>query len=154
MAKEIERKFLLKNDSWRAGASGTFYCQGYISRDKDRAVRIRIIEDKSFLTVKRLISETVRMEFEYDIPVADARVMLEEICEKPLIEKKRYRISHRDFVWEIDEFFGENAGLVVAEIELTDEDQAFEKPDWIGEEVTNDFRYLNVNLVRHPYTRW
>lgn len=154
MAKEIERKFLLKTDAWRMGTSGTLCRQGYISRDQDRAVRIRIIGDNAFLTVKRLMSEAVRLEFEYQIPAQDAREMLEKICEKPLIEKNRYRIEHKGFVWEIDEFLGENAGLVVAEIELIDEGQPFEKPDWIGEEVTGDFRYLNVNLVRHPYSKW
>jgi adenylate cyclase len=154
MAKEIERKYLLADASWRTGALGTLYRQGYVSIEHDRAVRIRIIENRAFLTVKRLLSNRERLEFEYAIPVADAHILLEDVCKKPLIEKIRYRIAHRGFIWEIDEFLGENKGLIVAEIELDFEDQTFEKPAWISNEVTDDARYLNVNLVRHPYSTW
>jgi adenylate cyclase len=154
MAIEIERKFLVQDISWRMGASGKLYRQGYLSIQQDRAVRIRVIENHAFLTVKRLVSCRERLEFEYEIPVEDACVMLEDVCVKPLIEKIRYPIVHQGLVWEVDEFLGENAGLVIAEIELTEKDQSFEKPAWVGKEVTHDIRYLNVHLVRHPYCRW
>jgi CYTH domain-containing protein len=154
MGKEIERKFLLKDDSWRSLACGKIYHQGYLSITKERVVRVRVIGEKGFLTIKRFISGMLRMEFEYAIPIEDAREMLDEVCEKPLIEKKRYRIEHQGMVWEIDEFLGANEGLVVAEVELEQENQSIEKPEWIGAEVTEDPRYLNINLVRHPFSKW
>ena len=154
MGKEIEIKFLLKNDSWRSLACGEICHQGYLSSTKERVVRVRIIGAKGFLTIKRFISGMLRMEFEYEIPIEDAREMLDQVCEKPLIEKKRYRIEYQGMVWEIDEFLGANEGLVVAEVELKQENQSFEKPEWIGAEVTEDPRYLNINLVRHPFSKW
>ncbi len=154
MAKEIERKFLLRSDAWRALAPGMRYRQGYLSIIKERTVRVRTIADKGFITVKGVSEGATRLEFEYEIPVREAWEMLDTLCERPLIEKDRYRIEYQGLVWEVDEFFGDNAGLLVAEVELRDEDQALEKPDWIGEEVTDDPRYYNANLIKHPFTRW
>jgi adenylate cyclase len=154
MGKEIERKFLVKGDAWKAGAKGIVYRQGYLSSVKERVVRVRTIEDKGFLTVKGLTKGVSRSEFEYEISVEDANIMLDDICEKPLIEKTRYKIPVGGLVFEVDEFFGQNAGLVVAEVELQDETQKIDLPDWAGEEVSGDPRYFNSNLIRHPFTKW
>jgi adenylate cyclase len=154
MGKEIERKFLVKGDAWRALADGTSYRQGYLNSAKERTVRIRTISDRAFLTVKGLTVGATRSEYEYEIPLADCNAMLDVLAEKPIIEKKRYKIPFAGLTWEIDEFFGDNAGLIVAEVELQSEGQAFRKPEWVGEEVTSDARYFNSNLIRHPYTRW
>jgi CYTH domain-containing protein len=154
MAKEIERKFLLVGDDWRALAKGTRYRQGYLNSAKERTVRVRTIDDKGFLTVKGITTGATRVEYEYEIPHGDCTEMLDNLAEKPIIEKARYKIEFGGFIWEVDEFFGVNKGLVVAEIELKSEDQAFEKPSWVGEEVTGDPRYFNSNLVAHPYTTW
>ena len=152
MAQEIERKFLVRGDAWRA-APGTYICQGYLNRDKQRTVRVRIAGDAAWLTIKGASSGAVRAEFEYPIPLEDARQLL-ALCEPPLIEKHRHVVPHGGFKWEVDEFLGENLGLVVAEIELDAEDQAFEQPDWVGEEVTHDARYFNSNLAAHPFSSW
>lgn len=154
MGIEIERKFLLSSDAWRAGAKGTMYRQGYLNSAKERTVRIRTVGDKAFLTIKGVTVGATRAEYEYPIPFDECNAMLDTLAEKPLIEKKRYRISHGGLTWEIDEFFGDNRGLVVAEVELRSEGQAFDRPDWVGEEVTRDPRYFNSNLIKHPYTRW
>ena len=154
MAKEIERKFLVNGVDWKALAKGTSYRQGYLNSVKERTVRVRTIDDKGFLTVKGITTGATRSEFEYEIPAADADAMLTDLCEKPLIEKNRYKIQTGPHIWEIDEFFGENQGLLVAEVELTSEEQAFEKPGWVGEEVTGDPRYFNSNLIKHPFTKW
>jgi adenylate cyclase len=154
MATEIERKFLVKGDGWRKLASGVVYRQGYLNSAKERTVRLRTARDKAFLTIKGITVGASRLEYEYEIPMSDCNAMLDALAEKPLIEKKRYKILFEGNTWEIDEFFGDNAGLVLAEIELHTEDQIFSKPDWIGEEVTNDPRYYNANLVSHPYTKW
>ena len=127
MGKEIERKFLLKDNSWRSLAQGTRYRQGYLSSTKERVVRVRTIDDKGFLTIKGVTAGATRTEYEYEIPVDDSEAMLDELCEKPLIEKKRYKIDFDGLTWEVDEFFGENHGLIVAEVELESEDQEFEK---------------------------
>ena len=153
MAFEIERKFLVKGFEWR-NEQGTFYRQGYLNSNKKRNVRIRVIADKGYLTVKGMSQGAVRLEYEYEIPKADADAMLENICEKPLIEKKRYTIDYKGFVWEIDEFLGANKGLIVAELELESEDQAYVKPEWIGEEVTGDPKYFNSSLIHRPYSQW
>lgn len=154
MAKEIERKFLVKDDeTWRS-VKGEIYRQGYLSTVKERTVRVRTIGSRGYLTIKGLTKGATRLEFEYDIPVEDARQMLDELCERPLIEKTRRKIEQDDLTWELDEFFGENQGLVVAEVELQDEDQTFTKPPWIGQEVTTDPRYFNANLVNNPYSQW
>jgi len=154
MGTEIERKFLMKDDSWRSLAKGKRYRQGYLNSVKERVVRVRTIDDDGFLTVKGITKGATRAEFEYDIPAAEADAMLDDLCEKPLIEKNRYKIESGGFIWEVDEFFGENQGLTVAEVELESEDQRFEKPAWIGEEVTGDPKYFNSNLIQHPYTKW
>jgi CYTH domain-containing protein len=153
MGKEIEHKFLVTDDSWREG-EGRNYCQGYLSTDKERTVRVRIEEDQARLTIKGITEGATRAEYEYPIPVTDARAMLDDLCLQPLIEKRRYKVNYHDMVWEIDEFSGDNAGLVVAEIELQHPEQAFDIPPWIGEEVTGDPRFYNANLVAHPYSRW
>ena len=153
MALEIERKFLVKEDTWR-NEQGTHYRQGYLNSIKERTVRVRTIGDKGYLTIKGISKGPVRTEYEYEIPVAEAEAMLDELCEKPLIEKKRYKIEFKGFVWEVDEFFGENQGLIVAEVELEKEDQAFSKPEWVGEEVTGDPKYFNANLIHNPYKNW
>ncbi len=154
MAKEIERKFLVVGDAWRALAQGVEYRQGYLNSIKERTVRIRTVGEKAVITVKGPTVGVTRMEFEYQIPYDDCVAMLDNLAEKPIIEKKRYKIPMGEFVWEIDEFFGVNAGLIVAEIELKSEDQAFEKPEWIGKEVSGDPRYFNSMLVAHPYSTW
>lgn len=154
MAKEIEHKFLVKGDAWRQLAKGTHYRQGYLNSTKERTVRIRTIDDKAFMTVKGPTVGLTRMEFEYEIPHADCVTMLENLAEKPIIEKARYKIPQGDLTWEIDEFFGVNEGLIVAEIEVPDENTVFEKPEWVGEEVSDDPRYFNSSLVKHPFTTW
>ena len=154
MGKEIERKFLLKSDAWRALATGTAYRQGYLNSAKERTVRIRTVGDKAFLTIKGISVGVTRAEYEYPIPFDDCNAMLDNLAEKPLIEKNRYKIALGGLTWEIDEFFGENQGLIVAEVELQSEDQAFDKPAWVGEEVSGDPRYFNSNLIKHPYSRW
>jgi adenylate cyclase len=152
MAKEIERKFLLKHKTWPRD-NVMKYKQGYLSSVKERTVRVRIAGDKGWLTIKGSSVGASRMEFEYEIPLQDAGMLL-EICEKPLIEKNRYTVVHNGFSWEVDEFFGENQGLMIAEIELESEDQEFTKPDWIGEEVTDDPRYYNASLIKKPFKTW
>jgi CYTH domain-containing protein len=153
MSLEIERKFLVTGDAWRGGDCQE-YQQGYLNLDKERTVRVRRAGDAAFLTVKGITEHATRAEYEYTIPVADADAMLQQLCLRPLIEKRRYRVEHAGMTWEIDEFHGENAGLVVAEIELQHQGQAFEKPDWIGKEVTHDKRYYNASLVSAPYSTW
>ncbi len=152
MAIEIEKKFLLKEDV-RPRGTAMKCCQGFLSRAKERTVRVRTVNNKGYLTIKGIAVGASRPEFEYEIPYQDALELL-DICEKPLIEKNRYRVEEGGVVWEIDEFFGENKGLIIAELELESEDQEFEKPDWVGEEVTGDPRYYNVNLIKNPYTKW
>lgn len=152
MAIEIERKFLVVNDAWRS-APAVYFCQGYLNRSKERTVRIRVAGEQGLLTIKGVSSGASRAEFEYEIPLADAKQML-SLCDGPLIEKYRRKISHEGMLWEVDEFLGENLGLVVAEIELESESQTFAKPSWIGEEVTQDARYYNSNLSINPFSRW
>jgi len=152
MGKEIERKFLVKEGAWRQ-AKGTQYRQGYLNSTKERIVRVRTIDGRGYLTIKGLTVGASRMEFEYEIPLQDANELL-NICEKPLIEKIRYTVEDGGMVWEIDEFAGDNQGLIVAEVELDSEDQPFHKPNWIGKEVTGDPRYFNSNLIKIPYTKW
>ena len=154
MAKEIERKFLVSGDSWRALAKGAMYRQGYLNSAKERTVRIRTADEKAFLTIKGITVGAVRSEYEYEIPFDEGNAMLEELAEKPLIEKRRYKIPVAGVTWEIDEFLGDNAGLIVAEVELTSEDQVFDKPVWLGKEVTGDARYYNANLFKNPFTHW
>lgn len=154
MAKEIERKFLVIGNDWRSLAKGTHYRQGYLNSIKERTVRIRTIDDKAFLTIKGPTVGVTRQEFEYEIPYTECVEMLEHLAEQPIIEKIRYKIAIGELVWEIDEFLGVNKGLIVAEVELQNENQEFIKPAWVGEEVSGDPRYFNSNLVNHPYTSW
>lgn len=156
MAIEIERKFLVVDVSasaaWRA-APGVVFRQGYLNRDKHRTVRVRVAGDAGFLTIKGVNVGATRAEFEYAIPVADAQALL-ALCEGPLVEKTRHVLVHQGTTWEVDAFAGDNAGLVVAEVELQSETQAFSLPDWLGEEVTQDARYFNSNLARQPFRSW
>lgn len=155
MSIEIERKFLVLGDSWRdAAGDGTLYRQGYLSLDSERTVRVRLAGSRASLTIKGLTIGARRQEFEYAIPADEAAELLDTLCIRPIIEKTRYRLTRDGLNWEIDEFAGENQGLVIAEVELDDESRAVERPAWLGEEVTGDSRYYNVNLVRHPFSRW
>lgn len=153
-AIEIERKFLVTNDTWRQGATPTLYRQGYLCSDETRTVRARIAADKAYLTIKSATSGVSRAEFEYQIPLPDANYILDNLCGRPVIEKNRHLVQHRGMTWEIDEFLGENAGLIIAEIELPSEDHPFDLPPWAGLEVSSDKRYYNSYLAQHPYTQW
>ena len=154
MGVEIERKFLLAGDAWRGLGQTVLLRQGYLSSARERVVRVRIEGEQAMLTIKGANVGATRGEWEYPIPLADAVELLDGLCEQPLIEKVRHRIEHAGMVWEVDEFLGANAGLIVAEIELASEDQPFEKPEWIGVEVSGDARYYNANLIRHPFSQW
>lgn len=154
MAKEIERKFLVSSDGYKSGMDPFHIRQGFISTNKDSIVRVRVQGDKSYLTIKGSGSGITRIEYEYEIPPEDAHAILEELCRGPIIEKYRYLVHFDEHLWEVDEFMNENAGLVIAEIELTTEDEAFSKPPWVGEEVTGDPKYYNANLIAHPYCDW
>jgi len=154
MAQEIERKFLVTDERFRRGARGTRLRQGYLSSDPARTVRVRIDGNDATLTIKGPPIGISRAEFEYPIPLIDAMTLLDTLCQWPLIEKVRYRLEYAGTRWEIDEFGGENEGLVVAEVELEREDQSFERPPWLGREVTDDPRYQNSNLARHPWPNW
>lgn len=154
MSREIERKFLVTGAGWKPPAPGVLFRQGYLSTEKTRTVRVRLEGDRGVLTVKGLTRDVTRLEFEYAIPAADAARMLDDLCQRPLIEKTRYRIAAGRHTWEVDEFHGENDGLIVAEIELATADETFDRPSWIGSEVSDDPRYFNANLVAHPYRSW
>lgn len=154
MGKEIERKFLVSGTKWKELAKGITYRQGYLSTVKERTVRVRTIGENGYLTIKGISVGATRSEFEYEIPVSDANFILANLCEKPIIEKKRYKIEFNNFVWEVDEFYGDNKGLIVAEIELTAENEKFDLPDWIGKEVTDDSKYFNSNLIKNPFKSW
>lgn len=154
MGREIERKFLVRRAAWTPAGKGTPTRQGYLSSAKERVVRVRIAGDRAFLTVKGVAVGLTRPEFEYAIPVDDAAAMLDGLCERPLVEKERHVEVHGGRRWEIDVFHGENEGLVVAELELGSEDEPFEAPPWVGEEVSSDPRYANANLARLPFSLW
>ena len=154
MGEEIERKFLVAGEQWREAAHGTRYRQGFLSTEPERTVRVRVAGPRGSITVKGKNVGARRAEFEYEIPVGDTERMLDTLCKRPLIEKVRYTLLAGAHTWEIDVFEGDNAGLVVAEIELSREDEAFERPDWVGNEVTDDPRYFNSNLVANPYRTW
>jgi adenylate cyclase len=154
MGQEIERKFRVISHAYREQGSGQRYRQAYLSTDKARVVRVRVVDDLAWLTIKGQTSGVTRAEFEYPIPVKDAVTLLESICHQPVIDKTRYKVRHGEHVWEVDEFHGANEGLVVAEIELDSEDEAFARPDWLGEEVSGDPRYFNSNLIAHPFSEW
>ena len=154
MTVEIERRFLLANDDWRQQASAPKTLkQGYLSVEKERTIRVRIVGDKAWLTLKGYISDVSRSEFEYEIPLAHAETMMETMCPFKM-EKRRYEVKHGGFVFEIDEYSGDNAPLIVAEIELPSEDAAFAKPHWLGREITSEGKFTNAYLSRHPYSQW
>lgn len=155
MPIEIEHKFLLENESWREEVShASEYQQGYLSSNPTSSIRVRISGTQAWINLKSATIGTYRQEYEYAIPVDDAKEIIENLCQKPLITKTRHFIIHQDHTWEIDEFHGDNQGLCVAEIELTQLDEIFEKPAWLGKEVTDDLRYYNNNLAKHPYSEW
>jgi len=155
MGTEIERKFLLQSDAWRDEVKkSTRLVQGYLLRGDKSAVRVRIKGDVAELNIKHTKDGINRLEYEYEIPLEDAREILDEVAQKPLIDKTRHHVVRGDHLWEIDEFYGDNTGLIVAEIELAHADESFEKPAWLGQEVSLDQRYYNSNLSKLPYTRW
>jgi adenylate cyclase len=156
MATEIERKFLVSGDSWLTQADeGERFRQGYMIGGERASVRVRVSGDRAWLNIKSATIGVTRHEFEYAIPVADAEEMLEALCVKPLIEKRRYRVSFGRHTWEIDCFEGDNEGLVVAaEVELQEADESVELPPWVSTEVSHLPRYYNVCLVEHPYREW
>ncbi|WFE68383.1 CYTH domain-containing protein [Thiomicrospira sp. R3] len=159
MAREIERKFLLKNDQWRQQvAKQTRFVQGYLNQIEENSskssVRIRIEGEQANINIKSLEIGLSRDEYEYAIAVSDAEKMLEKLMVGPVIEKVRYLVVVEDLTWEIDEFFGDNAGLVIAEVELETEDQPLMLCDWVGKEVTDDVKYYNISLSKHPFKDW
>ena len=153
MGKEIERKYLVKSNEWKNLAQGVVYRQGYIATVGKQTVRVRIAGNQGYLTIKGENIGTTRSEFEYPIPVKDASEMLDTLCDRPLIEKTRYKIPIGDLIWEVDEFTGENEGLVIAEVELQSENQVIELPPWIDQQVT-DPKYYNSSLAKYPYSQW
>lgn len=155
MAIEIEHKFLLANDDWRKYVSRSIkYRQGYLSSQSTSSIRVRTSNDHAWLNIKTATIGTHRHEYEYEIPLTDANEILNNLCKKPLIEKIRHFVTDDDNLWEIDEFEGDNQGLIVAEIELAATGQSFSKPPWLGLEVTGDLRYYNNNLAIRPYSEW
>lgn len=155
MAVEIERKFLVKNDSWKTCIShSTSIRQGYLAPLSKSSVRIRIDGQSANINIKSATLGIRRSEYEYPIPLNDAHEMLDKLCEQPQINKTRHYSKTGKHTWEIDEFYDDNNGLIIAEIELDSEDELFEKPEWLGDEVTDDPRYYNVNLIKHPYKCW
>ena len=154
MPSEIERKYLVPKEAWKPSTSGVLYRQGYLSSTIERVVRIRIAGDRAYLTVKGPATGVTRLEFEYSIPIDDAATMLDRLCERPLIEKTRYREEFEGHHWEVDEFHGNNSGLVIAEIELANASEQFAMPPWAAAEVSDDPRYFNANLVLNPYKNW
>jgi len=152
MALEIERKFLVVGEEWKQ-SKGVHICQGYLNRDKNRIVRIRTAGDQGFLTIKELTILAARGEFEYGIPLDDARHLL-GLCRGAILEKVRYTVPYAGLTWEVDEFLGANAGLIIAEVELASKHQEIELPPWVGREVTQEACYYNSNLVVRPYSTW
>jgi len=154
MPLEIERKFLLNGDDWKANISKKVIIkQGYLNSQKERTVRVRTYDEKGFLTIKAKSENFTRKEFEYEIPIVEANELL-ELCEKPIIEKIRHMVIEDGNTWEIDVFEGDNKGLVVAEIELQSENQKFSIPTWLGVEVSSDSRYFNSSLIKNPFIKW
>ena len=155
MAIEIEHKFLLANNNWREHITRSIkYRQGYLSSQATSSIRVRISDDHAWLNIKSATIGTHRNEYEYEIPLPDANEIMNTLCKKPIIEKTRHFVVDEGNIWEIDEFDGDNQGLIIAEIELSEIDQTFSKPHWLGEEVTHDLRYYNNNLSNHPYSEW
>ena len=155
MALEIEHKFLLRNENWRNEINkSVIYKQGYLNSLPTSSIRIRISDDQAWLNIKSATIGNQRSEYEYEIPFKDAIEIIDQLCKKPIIEKTRHYVLHNGNLWEIDEFHGDNKGLVVAEIELVSQNIKFELPEWIGIEVTDDLRYYNNNLANNPYNQW
>ncbi|NIA12956.1 MAG: CYTH domain-containing protein [Nitrospiraceae bacterium] len=154
MGWEIERKFLVKDESWREGAAGERYRQGYLAIGPPASVRVRVVGDTALLNIKKSTLDIGRAEYEYPVPVEDAHEMLDTLCDGIIIEKTRYKVPVGSHLWEIDVFEGVNAGLIVAEIELDSEDETFEHPAWLGQEVSGDARYFNSSLSQHPFCDW
>lgn len=155
MGVEIERKFLVADDSWRdAVTSSTRIMQGYLTSGKAVTVRVRIRGEQGFLTIKGATSGVTRSEYEYEIPLADAESMLAELAQGPVIDKVRHEVRVGDHTWDLDVFAGDNEGLVMAEVELASDSEAFVLPAWAGAEVSHDARYFNVNLAARPYRTW
>jgi adenylate cyclase len=154
MGREIERKFLVKSGLWIPEGEGVSLRQGFLSSHPERVVRVRIAGDDAFLTVKGITTKISRFEFEYPIPRSDAEILLDQLCERPLVEKTRRRQKVGAKIWEIDVFHGRNEGLILAEVELAAEDEAVELPPWAGEDVSNDPRYYNSNLIKNPFGNW
>ena len=155
MGIEIERKFLVKNFDYRKTDEVHLLKQGYILNSiEKKVVRVRITDEQGFITIKGKTESCSRLEYEYEIPLKDAEELLIKLCEVHVIEKRRYIINHCGFVWEVDEFLGDNNGLIVAEIELENEDAEFPLPEWVGEEVSYDHRYLNSHLAKKPFSKW
>lgn len=154
MATEIERKFLVRSGAWKPRDAGTHFKQGYLNSHKERIVRVRIEGGVAKLTIKGQTKGLTRSEFEYPLPVEDAKILLTQLCEQPLIDKHRYLEQHGRHTWEIDVFHGDNDGLIVAEVELDAEGDTLQMPPWAGEEVSSDPRYFNSNLLKHPYKNW
>jgi adenylate cyclase len=151
---EIERKFLVKPGAWAPRDAGTRFTQGYLSSRKGSTVRVRIEGERANFTIKGPSTGVSRSEFEYPLPLADARVLLDQLCEQPLIDKHRYLEHHGRHTWAIDVFHGDNEGLIVAEVELEAEDDELELPPWAGDEVSFDPRYFNSSLVKNPFKSW
>ena len=155
MATEIERKFLLKNDLWRDSVvKYIFFKQGYLVGSEKASVRVRIEGEQANMNVKSATLGVTRKEYEYSIPLEDAQELLNNLCQQPLIEKIRHYVYVGDHEWEIDEFKGDNQGLIVAEIELKDEMEEFNKPEWLGQEVSHEKKYYNSLLAKQPYKNW
>jgi adenylate cyclase len=154
MGIEIERKFLVKADTWRVNAVGKYYRQGYLTRESQVTVRVRIAGEQGFLTLKGKSQNYTRPEYEYPVSATDAEQMLDLWCYPRVVEKIRYRVPVGDLIWEVDEFLGLNQGLILAEVELTAPDQAITLPDWVGPEVSQKGQYYNSSLAQYPYTSW
>ena len=155
MAIEIEHKFLLANDDWREHIIRSVkYRQGYLNSQASSSIRIRISDDHAWLNIKSATIGTHRHEYEYGIPLTDANEIINILCRKPILEKTRHFVIDDGNTWEIDEFDGDNQGLIVAEIELSEIGKAFSKPQWLGKEVTHDLRYYNNNLTSNQYSEW
>ena len=154
MAVEIERKFLVQGDAWRTLGTGVHYIQGYLATNAQATVRVRVAGEIAYLTVKGKVKNLTRPEFEYVIPLPHAQEMVTTLCHPYVVEKTRYRIELGNLIWEVDEFAGANQGLILAEVELSSPQQAIAKPDWIGKEVSDDQRYYNSYLAKHPYSTW
>jgi CYTH domain-containing protein len=155
MGKEIERKFLVDQDQWKKieKPAGQLYRQGYLLTDPGKTIRVRLTDTNAYLTIKGLSIGATRPEYEYEIPLADAKELLDSFSISEL-SKIRYKINHQDKIWEVDEFLGDNKGLIVAEIELKNEDESFDLLGWINKEVTGEEKYYNSNLTLTPYKNW